>query len=82
MNHCNHHYFLTFVDDFNRQTWVFLFVNKLEARIQLQNFVKFAKVQFGASTKIIRIDDGSEFFMPAFYANYGILHRNSCAYTP
>ena len=81
-SYSNHRYFLTAVADFTQCTWIFLLLNKGEARVQLQNFITYVKVQFDASVKQVRTDNGAEFRMHSFFAEHGILHQLSCPYTP
>ena len=75
-------YFLTIVDDFTRCTWVYLMVQKSEARKFLINFIQMIETQFDARIKTIRSDNGHEFNMPDFYSSKGIVHQTSCVNTP
>jgi len=77
-----HRYFLTIVDDFSIQTWVFLMKNKSETRSILDNFVIYTRNQFNKFIKIIRIDNGSEFNYKELYDKFGIMHQTSCIETP
>lgn len=40
------------------------------------------ETQYNLSPKIIRSDDGPEFFLSDFYASKGIIHQKSCVRTP
>lgn len=75
-------YFLTIVDDFSRRTWLFLIKNKSETRLALQFFCASVETQFNSKVCIIRTDNGSKFFMEAFYSSKGILHQTSRVETP
>lgn len=77
-----HKYFLTIVDDFTRHTWIFLMRLKSEAIRLLSDFVTYVQTQFHTVIKIIRLDNGSEFNVPDFYAKFGIVHQTSCVETP
>jgi len=48
----------------------------------LENFVVFVQTQFEIAIKIIRSDNGPEFFMTNFFVNKGIVHQISCVNTP
>jgi len=79
---CGYRYFLTIVDDFSRQTWIFLMRNKSETRSLLENFVIYVKTQFNKCIKTIRSDNGVEFNYKALYEKNEILHQTSCVGTP
>ena len=67
--HC-HKYFLTIVDDYLRYTWVFPLKQKSEVVKILENFVIFKiQTQLGTTIKVIRSDNGTEFFMTNFFIN-------------
>ena len=81
--HTGARFFLTIVDDFTRCTWVFLMQHKSETHKLLQTFITFAQTQFHALIKIIRVDNGSEFFpIKSFLQSQGIECQNTCIYTP
>jgi len=78
-------YFVTFVDDYSRCTWVFLMKNHSELFSIFQIFYNEIKNQFGISIQILRSDNGREYLSHSFknfMASHGILHQTSCAYTP
>ena len=77
-----HKYFLTILDDYSRYTWVILLKSKAEVQMNIQNFVALVENQFDTKVKIMRSDNGPEFFMKDFYASKGILHQRSCVETP
>lgn len=53
----NYRYFLTIVDDFTRCTWLFLMIQKSEARQHIVNFYAMVKTQFSTNVKCIRSDN-------------------------
>nr|KYP43958.1 Retrovirus-related Pol polyprotein from transposon TNT 1-94 [Cajanus cajan] len=65
-----------------RYTWIFLLKQKSETVKTLKNFVVFVQTQFETTIKIIRSDNGTEFFMTNFFVNKGIMHQTSCVNTP
>lgn len=79
-------YFLTLVDDFSITTWVYLMRDKGQTFYMIRKFLAVIKNQYGASVKIICIDNGSEFLgmsCQALFDDEGILHKKkSCPYTP
>ena len=48
-------YFITFIDDFNRKTWVYFLKNKFKS------FKVYVQKQSGWFIKILRTDRGTEF---------------------
>ncbi|KAM3013444.1 hypothetical protein FF2_026299 [Malus domestica] len=75
-------YFLTIVDDFTRCTWVYLMNHKSDARSYLITFIHLVETQFSTRVKVLRSDNGPEFFMTHFFSDKGILHQTSCVSTP
>lgn len=77
-----HHYFLTVVDDFTRFTLIPVMKNKSEAIKIIPTFYNMVFIQFNASIKYIRSDNGLEFNLLDFFAAKGIIHQLSCVGTP
>lgn len=78
------HYFVTIVDDYSRYTWICPIQSKCEVFVVLKNFA-LIKNQFDKNIKILRCDNGSEFFNSKcneLLASYGVIHQSSCPYTP
>ena len=85
MSRENHKYFVTFIDEKSKYTWLTLIQTKdrvLEAFINFQNYVSN---HFNSKIKIFRSDNGGEYTSTAFkhhLAKHGIIHQTSCPYTP
>jgi hypothetical protein len=78
-------YFVTFIDDFSRVTWVYLLKSKCEVFEYFKYFHKLVTTQFSAKIKIVRTDNGSEYMshnMTNYLNSNGILHQTSCVSTP
>lgn len=75
-------YFLTILDDFSRSLWVFMMKSKAETRQILERFVNTIDTQFNKKIRRIQSDQGKEFLMHSFFMQKGILHEQSCTYTP
>ena len=54
-------YYVIFIDDFSRATWIYLMKNKSEVFFHFQNFVNFIETQYNKKIKILRTDNGTEF---------------------
>ena len=84
-SHGHYRYFLTFIDDYSRFTWIYFLRSKADVFSVLQRFVALVETQFSTSIKILRSDSGGEYMSHAFQ-NYlqqkGIISQRSCPYTP
>jgi len=78
-------YFVIFIDDFSKVTWLYLMKNKSEVLSHFQEFSNFVENQFNYKIKTFRTDNGTEFVNQNF-TNYlkqkGISHQTTCVYTP
>ena len=83
-SHGQHRYFVTFIDDYSRFTWIYFLRSKADVFSALQRFVALVETQFSTSIKILRFDSGGEYMSHAFQ-NYlqqkGIISQRSCPYT-
>ncbi|KAK9911087.1 hypothetical protein M0R45_035010 [Rubus argutus] len=78
-------YFVTFVDDFTRITWLYLLKFKSDVVNVFKDFHKLVHTQFSSSIHILRSDNGSEYMsnnMSQYLSTQGILHQTSCVGTP
>ncbi|XP_052726728.1 aldehyde dehydrogenase family 3 member F1-like isoform X1 [Vigna angularis] len=55
-------YFLTIVDDYSRFTWILLLKQKSDVKNLLPNFILLTENQFSCKLKILRSDNGKDFF--------------------
>ena len=74
-------YFVIFIDDFSRWTWLFLVKIRAELFSIFQNFFAEIHNQFNTSIRILRNDNALEYLF-AFLSSHRILYQSSCAYTP
>ena len=78
-------YFVTFIDDYSRCTWLFLMKNRVELYSIFQKFYAEILTQFNISIRVLRGDNAKEYFSApfiSFMSQHGILHQSSCAHTP
>ncbi|PNY03792.1 ubiquitin carboxyl-terminal hydrolase 12-like protein [Trifolium pratense] len=78
-------YYVTFIDDFSRYTWMTLLKNCSELFSAFQTFYSEIKTQFGKTIRILRSDNAKEYFSKqfnSFLASQGIIHQCSCPHTP
>ncbi|CAI7833790.1 unnamed protein product [Closterium sp. NIES-53] len=77
-------YFITFLDDFSRLSWVTLVKTKDEVAKVFKRWIRYAEREAGAKVKILRSDRGGEYMgkdMEFFLEDKGITHQLSVAYT-
>ncbi|XP_074314810.1 uncharacterized protein LOC141650977 [Silene latifolia] len=77
--------FLTILDDHSRNTWTFLVQNKAQVPALVKQFIAFVETQFHKQIKIIRSDNGTEFFQvqcSQFFKDKGIMHQRSIVGRP
>ncbi|PKU70208.1 Retrovirus-related Pol polyprotein from transposon TNT 1-94 [Dendrobium catenatum] len=80
-----YNYYVLFIDDFSRFSWVYPMHTKAETSIKFQNFFNLIKTQFSATIKILRSDGGGEYQsqnLQSFLLHHGIQHQMSYPYTP
>ena len=78
-------YFVTFIDDYPRCTWLFLMKTRAELFSIFQKFHTEVRTQFNTSIHILRSDNAKEYLSRPFFSfmsSHGILYQSSYAYTP
>ena len=59
-------YFVTFVDDFSRMTWVYFMKNLSELFSHFSTFYNEIKTQFNASVQTLRSDNAKKYLSEVF----------------
>ena len=59
--HGGSRYFVIFVDDFSRYTWIYLFKNRSELSQIYRDFTKMIETQFSKPIKVFRSDNAQEY---------------------
>ncbi|KAL1193517.1 Retrovirus-related Pol polyprotein from transposon RE1 [Cardamine amara subsp. amara] len=83
--HDNYNYFVSFIDEKSKYSWVTLMPSKSHVLDAFSKFYNYVLTQFGTKIKILRSDNGGEYTSHAFkefVGKNGIVHQTSCAYTP
>jgi hypothetical protein len=78
-------WFVSFIDDFSRTTWVYLLKDKSEMFSVFEMFHKMVQTQFSTSIKIVRSDNGGEYMsgdLGMYFQEQGIIHQTTCVDTP
>ena len=82
-SHGGNKYFITFIDDFSRKTWVYFLKYKSEACGVFKSFKTYVEKQSGYLIKTLRTDRGTEFTVcDNFLVDHGIKHQMTARYTP
>ncbi|PHT36714.1 hypothetical protein CQW23_24414 [Capsicum baccatum] len=78
-------YYLTFIDDFSRRSWVYILKEKSETLDKFKEFKAMVEKQSGYYVKILRSDRGGEYtanLFEDFVKEHGIIHQLTVRYTP
>ena len=71
-------WFVTFVDDYTRMTWLYLLKHKSDMCKVFQVLHKMICTQFNTPIKIVMFDNGGEYYkneLTNFMKSVGILHQ-------
>ncbi|KAK2984954.1 hypothetical protein RJ640_013380 [Escallonia rubra] len=78
-------WFVTFIDDCTRMTWVQLMKSKSEVNVLFQQFCKMIHTQNTARIQVLRSDNGGEYLsaeLQQYLKAHGIIHQTTCSNTP
>ena len=85
MSNGKNRYFLTFIDDYSRKTWVYFLRRKSEVFEVFKEFKNLIEKQSGYFIKRLRSDQGGEYSSDLFEdycKEHGIVHQFTPSYTP
>ena len=75
-------YFIVFIDDFTRFSWIYFLKNKSDVYSTFLNFESYVHRQFNSKILAFHSDWGGEFQkLHSYFNKNGIIHRISCPYT-
>ncbi|RVW75074.1 Retrovirus-related Pol polyprotein from transposon RE2 [Vitis vinifera] len=78
-------YYVTFIDDHSKFTWVYFLRSKSEVFRTFTEFLAYVDNQFSTSIKTLRTNSSGVYLsneFQAFLASKGIIHQRSCPSTP
>ncbi|KAL0318435.1 UNVERIFIED_CONTAM: Retrovirus-related Pol polyprotein from transposon TNT 1-94 [Sesamum angustifolium] len=84
-SHEQNRYFILFIDDYSRMTWVYFMREKSEVFKVFKKFKNLVEKQSGRSIKILRSDRGKEYNnseFDKFCEEEGIEHQTTVSYNP
>jgi transposase InsO family protein len=76
-------YYLTFIDDYSRKTWIYFLKAKSEVFARFQEFKALVEKQSGKGIKVLRSDNGGEYSSRQFVdfcAQHGIRRQMTVPY--
>ena len=77
-------WFVTFVDDCTRMTWVYQLKHKSDVCTVFRMFHHMVATQFGIQMKVLRSDNRGECFkkeLTDFMRSVGVIHQTTCPYS-
>jgi hypothetical protein len=77
-----HRWFVIFVDDCTRMTWLYQLKTKDEVFTIFQAFHAMVQTQFSSTIKVLSSDNGGKFInhrFQAYFQQHGLLHETSCS---
>ncbi|KAK4387924.1 Retrovirus-related Pol polyprotein from transposon TNT 1-94 [Sesamum angolense] len=84
-SHEQNRYFILFIDDYSRMTWVYFMREKSEVFKVFKKFKNLVEKQSGRSIKVLRSDRGKEYNnleFDKFCKEEGIEHQTTVSYNP
>jgi transposase InsO family protein len=78
-------YYVSFIDDFSRNTWIYFLRKKSEVFDKFKEFKALVENQIEKKIKVLRTDNGREFCgneFEEFYKKFGIARNTTTPYTP
>jgi hypothetical protein len=78
-------YYVSFIDDFSRNTWIYFLKNKFEVFDKFKEFKTLLENQTEKKIKVLGRDNGREFCeneFEEFCEKCGIATKNNTPYTP
>jgi transposase InsO family protein len=77
-------YYVSFIDDFSRDTWIYFLRKKSEVFDMFKEFKDLIENQTKKRIKVLRIDNGREFYGNEFeeFCKCGIARKTTTPYTP
>ncbi|RVW27584.1 Retrovirus-related Pol polyprotein from transposon TNT 1-94 [Vitis vinifera] len=78
-------WFVTFIDDCTRMTWLYLMKTKDEVNLLFQNFHKVIETHYNAKVRVLCSDNGGEYQssdLQKYLEGHDIIHQTTCSNTP
>ena len=79
------HWFVTFIVDCTKMTWVTLLKSKSDVSMAFQIFHKMVSIHYNMKIQVVYSGNGCEYVnteLRFFFDTHGIVHHTTCTYTP
>ena len=79
-----HRYYIVFVDEYTRVSWVYLLCDRSEVVTTVTHFITEGVTQYSTTPKILCTDNALEFVQASlrtFCADRGIIYQTTCPHT-
>ncbi|KAJ9535774.1 hypothetical protein OSB04_un001074 [Centaurea solstitialis] len=73
-------WFVTFIDDYSRMTWLCPMKSKDEVNVLFQKFHKMVETQYGVKIRVLHSDNGGEYKntgLKRYLEEYGVVHHTT-----
>ena len=67
ISHANYKYFVTFIDGYNKYTWIYFLRSKSDVFSIFKTFVAYIETQFSSNIKVLRLYSGGEYMSHEFH---------------
>jgi hypothetical protein len=75
-------YYVSFIDDYSKFTWIYLLRHKSEVSIYFLEFQKLVERRLDRKIIVVQSDWGGEYEkLNSFFRSIGITHHVSCSHT-
>ena len=77
-----HRWFVIFVDDCTRMTWLYQMKTKAKVFTIFQAIHAMVQTQLSAKIQVLRLDNGREFInhqYQTYFQHHGLIHETSCS---
>jgi hypothetical protein len=84
LSHAHYRYFVTFINDYNRFTWVYFLRSKAVVFSTFQTFIAYVEIQISTCIKILCSNSGGESCLMLFnlFSNRRVFFLSVCILTP
>ena len=79
------HWFVNFIDDCTKMTWLCLMKTKVEVNLLFTKFHKMIETQYNAKVQVLHSDNGGEYQsydLQKYLEGHDIIHQTTCSNTP
>lgn len=78
-------WFVIFIDDCTRMTWLYLLKHKDEVGIMFETFYVMVRTQYSTTIQVLHCDNGGKYVnhqLQTYFTQHGLIHETLCPQTP